>query len=262
MLPKPKGLGPAYAAQFGDPSVADAYPTRPPYPPELFTILLGLLGDETPNILDLGCGTGDIARGLAPYVAQVDAVDPSSSMLARGQALPGGQHPNLRWIRSSAEDFAYRRQYALVVTAESLHWMDWYTVLPHIRHSLTPRGRLAVVFGRGFRHEPWAEEVHHLIAHHSTNREYEPYDLLTELAIRHLFTPEQSVQTDPVPFVQSVDDYIESFHSRNGLSRDRMGSSAGAFDDQLRAIIAQYQSDPLLTFELVAEVAWGVPHAG
>jgi SAM-dependent methyltransferase len=261
MLPKPKGLGPAYGAQFGDRSVADAYPTRPPYPHQLFTILLGLIHDESPMILDLGCGTGDIARHLAPHVAHVDAVDPSRAMIARGQALPGGQHSNIGWIVSTAEDFAYATTYALAVTAESLHWMDWYAVLPRIRRSLATHGRLAIVLGRGFRNEPWAEEVGQLIARYSTNREYEPYNLLTELAKRSLFLPEHAIQTQPIEFTQSVDDYIESFHSRNGLSRERMGPNAAAFDDQLKAIIAQYQPDPVLTFELVADLTWGVPSA-
>jgi SAM-dependent methyltransferase len=262
ILPKPRGLDPAYGAQFADHSVVDAYPARPPYPPELFTILLGLIRDELPSILDLGCGTGDIARNLAPHVAYVDAVDPSGPMIARGQALPGGRHPNIRWIVSRAEEFAYLSSYALVVTAESLHWMDWYTVLPHIRHSLTPQGRLAIVLGRGFRNEPWTEELRHLIARYSTNREYEPYNLLAELTKRELFTPAESIQTAAICFSQTLDAYIESFHSRNGLSRDRMGPSAATFDEQLKAIIARYQPGPVLSFELVADVAWGVPSAG
>src|SRR3712207_9196681 len=59
IVPKPKGLGPEYGAQFQDHSVADAYPTRPPYPPEVFQILFGLIEDQAPRVLDLGCGTGD-----------------------------------------------------------------------------------------------------------------------------------------------------------------------------------------------------------
>ena len=43
MLPKPSHLGPEYAAQFADRSVAEAYPHRPPYPAEVFDLLLGLL---------------------------------------------------------------------------------------------------------------------------------------------------------------------------------------------------------------------------
>lgn len=258
---KPKGLGPEYGAQFQDPSVAAAYPTRPPYPPQLFEILLELIHDRSPIILDLGCGTGDISRHLAPRVSRVDAVDPSSAMIARGQALPGGQHPNIRWISSTAEDFTYSSRYSLVVAAESVHWMDWDIVLPRIRDSLTLNGRLAVVLGRTLRSEPWAEEVGALIARYSTNRDYERYDLLKELADRNLFIPQQHVETEPVPFSQTVDEYIESFHSRNGLSRDRMGSTAAAFDAELWMIISRYRPGPILEFELIAELAWGVPQA-
>jgi SAM-dependent methyltransferase len=258
---KPKGLGPEYGRQFQDQSVANAYPTRPPYPHQMFDLLLGLVRDKLPWILDLGCGTGDISRSLAPRVKRIDAVDPSAAMIARGLALPGGEHPNLNWIISTAEDFTYPGPYALVITAESLHWMDWYAVLPQIHRSLTQHGRLAIVLGRGFRNEPWATEVGQLIAQYSTNREYERYDLLRELVERKLFVLEQSIQTQPVSFSQTVEEYVESFHSRNGLSRDRMGSSAKAFDAQLKAIIARYQSASVLEFELIADLAWGIPAA-
>src|SRR5262249_55186769 len=64
--PKPDHLGPEYAAQFGDPSVVAAYRHRPPYPAEVFDILVGLIADEPRAVLDVGTGTGEIARGLAP----------------------------------------------------------------------------------------------------------------------------------------------------------------------------------------------------
>ncbi len=256
---KPRGLGREYGAQFGDPSVAAAYPSRPPYPPELFEILLGLIRDEPRVVLDLGCGTGDINRPLAPRVRRIDAVDPSPAMIARGQALPGGDHPNIHWIAATAEDYAYPEQYALTVAAESLHWMEWDIVLPRIRDSLTPQGRLAIVLGRGWRNVPWSEELGPLITHYSTNRDYQRYDLLQELALRNLFFPEQRLETRPIPFAQSVDDYIESFHSRNGLSRDRMGARAAEFDAELRTLISRYRPGPVLEFDLVAELAWGRP---
>ena len=259
ILPKPKGLGPEYGAQFADVSIARAYPTRPAYPPELFDLLHQLIHDTPSVVLDLGCGTGDISRQLAPFVDRIDAIDTSRAMITLGQALPGGQHPDIHWTVSSAEEFSYSQTYALVIAAESLHWMDWYTVLPRIHESLTSQGRLAIVLGRGFRDEPWAAAVGRLIAQYSTNREYESYDLVDELIKRNLFVPEQRMQTQPVPFAQPLEDYIESFHSRNGLSRDRMGTSATAFDEQLRNIIVQYQPNPILEFELVVEVVWGQP---
>jgi SAM-dependent methyltransferase len=256
---KPKGLEPEYGAQFDDISIVRAYPRRPPYPPELFDLFQRLIRDAPSVVLDLGCGTGDISRPLAPLVDRVDAVDPSRAMISRGQTLPGGQHPHIHWTVSSAEDFSYPQGYALVIAAESLHWMDWYTVLPQIHQSLTGQGRMAIVLGRGFRDEPWAASLGRLIAQYSTNREYQPYDLVEELTRRNLFVVEQRLQTQPIPFSQPLEAYIESFHSRNGLSRDRMGASATAFDEQLRDIIVRYQPNPVLEFELVAEVVWGRP---
>src|SRR5579859_4306534 len=96
--PKPRHLGPAYAAQFADAAVAAAYPTRPPYPAEVFEVLEGLLAGETRAVLDVGCGTGDLARPLAARVERVDAVDVSAAMLAVARQLPGGTRPGLRWL--------------------------------------------------------------------------------------------------------------------------------------------------------------------
>ncbi len=262
MAPKPKGLAPEYGAQFRDESVADAYPTRPPYPTEVFDVLAGLARDEPRTVLDLGCGTGDIARPLAPRVSRVDAVDPSPAMLAGGRALPCGDHPHLHWIRASAEEFDYPAPFALVVAAESLHWMDWGVVLPRIGRALSPRGRLALVVGRGFIDVPWAANLRPLIDAYSTNRDFAPYDLVGELTGRGLFAVEGHLQTAPVPFAQPVAAYVESWHSRNGFSRERMGARAAEFDTQLTALVRPFAVADWLSFRLVADIVWGHPQRG
>jgi ubiquinone/menaquinone biosynthesis C-methylase UbiE len=90
MRPKPKHLGPQYGARFRDQSVVAAYAHRPPYPAEVFDVLARLVRDVPRTVLDLGCGTGDIACVFAPRVDRLDAVDPSPAMLARGRTLAGG----------------------------------------------------------------------------------------------------------------------------------------------------------------------------
>lgn len=259
MTPKPKHLGPEYGAQFRDQSVVAAYPHKPPHPAEVFTVLASLVRDAPRTVLDLGCGTGDIARVFAPQVDRLDAVDPSPAMLARGKTLPGGGHPHLHWVCAAAEDGVYRAPYALVVAAESLHWMEWAVVLPRIGRALSPRGRLALVLGRGFTQEPWREGLDALIRAYSTNRDYAPYNLVDELTSRGLFTPDGGVRTAPVPFMQSVAAYVASFHARNGLSRERMGARAAEFDAQLTAVVHPYAHAAELSFQLVADIVWGHP---
>src|SRR5689334_17174038 len=97
MQPKPDFLGPQAAAAFADASVAGAYQYRPGYAPAAIDLLAALLRDRPRHVLDVGCGTGAVARALAPRVDRVDALDMSAAMVAAGRALPGGADPRLRW---------------------------------------------------------------------------------------------------------------------------------------------------------------------
>jgi len=85
MTSRPPHLTQARADRFTDQSVVDAYPLRWPYPPETFETLVGLMPEPSGTVLDVGTGTGDIARPLATRVGRVDAVDVSAPMLARAQ---------------------------------------------------------------------------------------------------------------------------------------------------------------------------------
>lgn len=262
MLPKPSHLGPGYAAQFTDPSVIAAYHHRPPYPVEIFTVLDRLIVDTTRTVLDIGSGTGEIARHLAGRVEHIDAVDPSPGMLAKARQMPGGDNPRISWVCSRAEDDHLSGPYALVTAGASLHWMEWDVVLPRIRNVLSSNAVLAIIDN----HEmpvPWRTELRQLIAQFSTNREFQTYDLVAELEQRALFTQIGEHRTAPITFVQSMSDYIESFHARNGFSRDRMGSGAAdAFDDALADMVVPHASNGLVTLHLVAELRWGVPGNG
>src|SRR5882762_6857162 len=61
---------------------------RPGYPTAMFTTLRERFGlDGTQQVLDLGCGTGQIALPLAPLVARVFTVDPDPHMLDEGTEL-------------------------------------------------------------------------------------------------------------------------------------------------------------------------------
>jgi ubiquinone/menaquinone biosynthesis C-methylase UbiE len=222
MKPKPEHLGPDYGAQFKDRSVVEAYHRRPPYPDETFDILTGLITSEPRRVLDVGCGTGYLARTLAQRVDSVDAVDFSAYMLAQGRQLPGGDAPNLCWIEGAAEEVDLSPPYALITAGESLHWLDWEVALPRFHDLLSPNGCLAIVSKR-FSATPWDAELGALIGRTSTNRHYEPYDLIAELTGRGLFQKQGERTTKPTVFRQSAAAYAESFFSRNGFSRERMG---------------------------------------
>lgn len=260
MKPKPSHLGLKYAEQFKDTSIVEVYHHRPPYSDETIHLLLKLVTDEPRAILDVGCGTGDLARRLMSGVQHVDAVDFSQAMLDKGGTLPGGDHPHLNWIYGRVEDVALQPPYALITAGDSLHWMQWEIVFPLFHRILTPHGSLAIV-GRGTEHNPWDDDLRAVIARFSTNREFRPYNLIEELEQRHLFQQEGSFRTPPVPFVQEGEEYVQSFHSMNGLSRERMGEeAANTFDDEVRKVIAPFLQNGLLTLFTFNTIVWGIPH--
>jgi SAM-dependent methyltransferase len=259
---KPLHLSAEHAAQFGDEEVAAAYRHRPPYPPETFVILESLLGSHPRTVLELGAGTGDFTVGLAPLADYLIAVEPSRPMLERGLRRTAALHRHVEWLAIAAETYAFDRRYTAVVAAEAFHWLDWHRVLPRLAISLVPSGYLILVERALAAPLPWDQDLRALIGTFSTNRDYVPYDLVTELEARGLMAVGGRTQTDTVVYPQTVDDYVESFHSRNGFSRARLPSArAQEFDERLRTLVRRYRQDDSVRLAVQARIAWGRPVA-
>ena len=260
-IPKPKHLGPAYAEHFKDGSVVGAYVNYPPYSAEVFEVLDGLMLDEPRIVLDIGCGTGELARPLAAFSDRVDAVDPSAAMVRLGPSRDGGDRPNIRWVCQRAEDFLYETRYSLIVAGASIHWMDWYTVLPHMARSLLDRGYLAIVGG----HEmvaPWIDDLRRVIPKYSTNKDFAPYNVIDELEHRDLFSVVDRRRTTPRQHYMSIDQYVELLHARSGFSRQHMGpQSASEFDATVRDLVSPFAHRQVLTLEMATTITWGHPSA-
>lgn len=259
--PKPRHLGPDYGSQWQDEGVARVYPYRPPYPDEAVETLAGLLPEDAPQaLLDIGAGTGDLARPLARHIERVDAVEPSPAMVKVGRRENGGKAPNLRWIEASIESAPLEGPYGLAIAGESLQWANWDLAFPAVAGALAPGGLLAIVQRRTAR-LPWTDALGLLIARYSTNREYEPYDLEQELVSRGHLEVVGRARTAEVLFVQSRDEYVDALHSRNGFSRSRMGVSAKVFDAKFRDLLLSHGVQERVQLTVWAELLWGHPRA-
>lgn len=209
-------------------------------------------------LYDIGCGTGNIARRLVTGVDRLDAVDVSRPMIEHGKRLPQGDHPRLRWLHGRAEDVALDPPYALVTAGESLHWMDWEIVLPRCRRLLTPGGYPAIV-EHDTVPDSWST-LAEIVPRYRTDGGYQPFDMIAHLEQHGLFEPVGERRFGPVPFRQSIADRIESFHSRSGFSRERMGPDrAAAFDREAREILLRSSGDGMLSLPVVGSVVWGLP---
>ena len=263
MSETPRFLCPDVAATFENREVAASYRYRPTYPGQVFETLVSLISDEPRAVLDLGCGTGFVARPLAPLVDRVDAVDVSAAMIEEGRALPGGDHPGLTWLVGPAESVTLNPPYALVTAGDSLHWMEWGTVLPRLAGALLPNGLLAILSVNGdVASEDGAvrQGIIDVIRRYTTFGEWRPeFDLVAELQRRGLFGEYGRMKTEALPVRQSLDAYVESFHARASLSWERMAAdSAAAFDAALRQLLLERVGDEV-ELTVRASVVWGKP---
>lgn len=114
-----------------------------------------------------------------------------------------------------------------------------------------PDGYLAIINDNNFP-VPWEEELRQIIKIYSINQEYRPYNLVNELEERNLYEKIGEKNTEPKLFMQSLDEYIESFHARNGFSREVMGKDlAEEFDNEVRNLLLKYCSDGNVEIQVI-----------
>ncbi|QBD83147.1 class I SAM-dependent methyltransferase [Ktedonosporobacter rubrisoli] len=244
-----------YAEAFKDQSVVEAYRYRHAYPGELFSILDELAGAQRAKVLDVGCGRGDIARNLVALVERVDAVDVSLQMIQKGKQLPNGDHPRLHWLHGRIEEVELDPPYTLITAGDSIHWLDWSLIMPRFQQILAKGGYLALV-ERWAEPDPWSI-LSELLPHYRTDKYYAQQ---LGLEKQNLFQKVGERKTSAEAFAQSIDDYIESYHSRVGFSRERMGQErAAAFDREARKLLQQAYRTGTITFQVGARVIWGFP---
>lgn len=251
-------FAPEHGAAFEDADVVREYAFRAPYPPATFELLARLIDRDDPVVLDLGAGTGPIARAIASRATRVDAIDPSPAMLAEGRRLEGESHRNIRWLAGRAEDVVLDPPYGLAAAGASLHWMDWDTVLPRLARVLTKDAFFAVL-GVDDRHAPWWERLVALFQEYSVyGKTWYEFDVIAELERRGLFAV-VGRERIPMEFAQPLEDYVRALHSHSALARARIGRDrAEAFDEEVRRLVA-LDSDGLVRRDIAADVVWGRP---
>jgi trans-aconitate methyltransferase len=96
------------------------------------------------RVLDLGCGTGDLAAAIAELGAKVVGLDASSEMLAAARA----KFPAHEFVHGDAASFRFDEPFDAVFSNAALHWVpDAEGVARSIASALRPGGRFVAEFG-------------------------------------------------------------------------------------------------------------------
>lgn len=106
--------------------------------------LLARLPPRVDRALDVGCGTGTLARLLAAQAARVDAVDRSDAMIGLARQVPGGD--GVTWLVGDvlAIDLP-PAAYDVVTAVASLHHLPLEAGLERLGSLVRPGGSLVVV---------------------------------------------------------------------------------------------------------------------
>ncbi len=135
---KPTGFGTA----------ANDYAThRAGFPPALLERLLDFeIGLPGQHVLDLGTGTGTLARQFAAKGCHTTGIDPDARMLEQAIALAKQEGVAVNFIQASAEDVGLvPAAYDIVTAGQCWHWFDGPRVAAEVARLLKPEtGRLVI----------------------------------------------------------------------------------------------------------------------
>jgi SAM-dependent methyltransferase len=130
---------------FG-PTAKDYREFRAGFPDSFFQQLsIRGLARERERALDLGTGTGTLARGLARLNLSVVGVDPAAELIAEARALDRAAGVDVDYVIGRAEALGLRdASFDLATAGQCWHWFDRGLAASELARVLRPGGRLVI----------------------------------------------------------------------------------------------------------------------
>ena len=104
---------------------------------------------KSDRVLDLGCGTGQIAIPISSIVKEVVAMDPEPEMITEGKKqaeIQGAE--NIVWIEGGSDDLPDMKDtlgnFKLVTMGNSFHWMNQEKTLDELHGMITEDGGIVI----------------------------------------------------------------------------------------------------------------------
>jgi len=126
---------------------ADDYAAhRQGFPSDFMTRLAAHgVGAPGQRALDVGTGTGLMARALAKAGCVVTGLDPSPELLAKAREASAAEGQPIEFVEGVAEELPFEdASFDLVTAATSWHWFDPTSAAQEAARVLTPEGKLVI----------------------------------------------------------------------------------------------------------------------
>lgn len=131
---------------------------RLPYPDRLIARLVALAGLRPGDaVLDLGCGTGMLARSFAQAGLAVTAMDPEPDMLEKARSAAQSAGVTVRFVQGGSEELDRGMgPFRLAVIGRAFHWMERTATLAMLDRIVASDGGVALFHDA---HPPVAENA-------------------------------------------------------------------------------------------------------
>jgi len=224
---------------------------RPGYPQSFFDYLVETFRlDGTGTLLDLGCGTGQLALPLARRFSSVIALDPEPEMLEAGAALAAERGvDNIRWVAGSDRDVSSGMGPLRMVTiGRAFHWMDRETLLPTLYELLEDNAPLVLTAEEteSFEPENWKAVVNGVVKEFLGEQRragdsvyVPPPERFEQTLSKSIFGGYEEV-TFPEVRTWTVEQIIGHLFSTSFSSRRLLGDRADEFERVLRERLEEF----------------------
>jgi ubiquinone/menaquinone biosynthesis C-methylase UbiE len=185
---------------------------RPPIPREVISIIVKYFDiKSTDRILDIGCGTGQVALAMDGKCKEIVCLDSDPEMIKWAKRVTKGCKTKLTWINCQAEDLGKLRKelgsFKVAISSRAFHRMNQKKVLKALDGLIEEDGGVALFSDRVLwgGNEEWQQTIKQIIQKYLGEKKCagrklnEPWE---NVLARSVF---RFIKTHDVPIVRSWD---------------------------------------------------------
>lgn len=223
---------------------------RPSIPKKVIDVIVKHFDVKpTDRVLDIGCGTGQVALAMEGRCGEMVCLDPDPEMLKQAKQATKGSKTKFVWINRESQDLGKIKKelgtFKVATSCRAFHRMDQDQVLKDLDELIEKDGGVAI-FGDGVLwsgDEEWQQTVKGVIQkylgkerHTGKEKIKEPDELWENILARSVF---RFIKTHDVPIVRSwdVESIIGYVFSTSFAAPHLFGDQLDRFKEETKNIL-------------------------
>lgn len=228
---------------------------RPGIPEEVINIIVKHFDIKSSNrILDIGCGTGQVALAMEDKCSEMVCLDSDSGMLEWAKEATKNSRTKLTWINRGSQDLGKIKEnlgtFKVATICRAFHWMNQEQVLKNLNDLIDKDGGIAI-FGDGSfwtGQEEWQQAVKGVVQKYlgeerragknTFKQSDEPWE---NIVTRSSF---KFVKTQRVPIVRNwdIESIIGWLFSSSFATPNHFGNRVNAFKKDIKETLLSINS--------------------